>query len=98
RGFYLDQKQWTDRISVVRRECDAVSFSLKEELGRASLQMSLFDSGTSVNLDSPQQVRDALLRLGIDVDSTSEWHLRRMAGDHPVVDRLLTYRSLSKSL
>lgn len=98
RGVYLDQQRWKDRISIVRRECDAVSMSLKEELGRASSQMSLFDSGTSVNLDSPQQVRDALLRLGIDVDSTSEWHLRRMAGDHPIVARLLTYRSLSKSL
>jgi len=98
RGVYLDQQRWTDRISIVRRECDAVSLSLKEELGRASSQMSLFDSGMSVNLDSPHQVRDALLRLGIDVDSTSEWHLTRMAGDHPIVARLLTYRSLSKSL
>ena len=98
RGVYLDQQRWTDRIAIVRRECDTVSSSLREELGRASSQMSLFESGTSVNLDSPQQVRDALLQLGIDVDSTSEWHLRRIAGDHPIVARLLTYRSLSKSL
>ena len=98
RGVYLDQQRWTDRIAIVRRECNAVASSLQEELGRASSQMSLFDSGTSINLDSPHQVRDALLRLGIDVDSTSEFHLRRMAGDHPVVARLLTYRGLSKSL
>jgi hypothetical protein len=65
-----------DQISVVKRECNEVASSLQEELGRASSQMSLFD--TSINLDSPTGAH-ALLRLGIDVDSTSEWNLRRVA-------------------
>lgn len=98
RGVHLDARRWSDQISVVKRECSEVASGLQEELGRASSQMSLFDSTASINLDSPQQVRDALLRLGIDVDSTSEWHLRRVAGDHPIVARLLAYRTLSKSL
>jgi DNA polymerase-1 len=48
-----------------------------------------------VNLDSPEQVREALGRLGIEVATTREWVLRDHA-DHPAIAALLDYRQVSK--
>ncbi len=97
-GVFLDSDRWRAQIERVRRECDDVARILQEELGRGASQLSLFDNATRINLESPQQVRDALLRIGIEVESTSEWNLRKLAGDHPVIKRLLEYRGLSKNL
>jgi DNA polymerase-1 len=97
-GVYLDSDRWRAQIGRVQLECDDVARTLQEELGRGASQLSLFDNATRINLESPQQVRDALLRIGIEVESTSEWHLRKLAGSFPIVERLLHYRGLSKNL
>lgn len=52
--------------------------------------------GDPVDLRSPGQVRDALLRLGIDVPDTRSWRLEPYRQAHPVVDALLTWRKAER--
>jgi len=97
-GVYLDVDLWRAQVDRVRVTHRAVADALQQELGRGALQMTLFDESPQVNLDSPQQVRDALARIGIDVEGTSEWRLNKLANEYPVIQDLLDYRTLSKSL
>ena len=48
--------------------------------------------GDDVDLRNPASVRDALLRLGIDVPDTRSWRLEPYRSAHPVIDALLTWR------
>ncbi|MCW2599655.1 MAG: DNA-directed polymerase [Frankiales bacterium] len=52
--------------------------------------------GDPVDLRSPGQVRDALLRLGIEVPDTRSWRLEPYRQAHPVVDALLTWRKAER--
>ena len=97
-GFYLDAARWRDLISRIRIAHDAVAEELQRELGAGSPQLSLFGTPEPINLDSPAQVKEALARIGIDVDDTREWRLQKLAREHPILEKLLEHRSLSKSL
>jgi DNA polymerase-1 len=52
--------------------------------------------GDDVDLRNPASVRDALLRLGIDVPDTRSWRLEPYRQAHPVVDALLTWRKAER--
>ena len=52
--------------------------------------------GDQVDLRNPASVRDALLRLGIDVPDTRSWRLEAYRAAHPVVDALLTWRKAER--
>jgi len=52
----------------------------------------------AINIDSPSQVLTALQRLGIPVESTSQWELVAMAEAFPVIQALLAYRHAKKAL
>ena len=52
--------------------------------------------GDDVDLRNPLSVRDALLRLGIDVPDTRSWRLEAYRQAHPVVDALLTWRKAER--
>jgi DNA polymerase I-like protein with 3'-5' exonuclease and polymerase domains len=98
-GVYLDVQRWRDLVANIRVEHDRVAEELQEEFGAAAPQMSLFGGATErINLDSPAQVKEALARLGIEVEDTREWTLQKLARGRPVLEKLLTYRGLSKSL
>jgi DNA polymerase I len=98
-GVYLDVDRWRELIKRIQIEHDKIAESLQEELGKGAAQMSLFgDTAERINLDSPAQVKDALARLGIEVEDTREWTLQRLARDHPILEKLLRHRSLSKNL
>lgn len=98
-GIYLDAGCWRKQVAETQAEYDKVAATLRQELSAGLPQMSLFEEATSsINLDSPAQVKDALNRLGIQVDSTSEWRLHNLAAEHHVIELLLKYRGLSKSL
>jgi DNA polymerase-1 len=51
-----------------------------------------------INIDSPSQVLTALQRLGVPVESTSQWELRSLAEAFPVIQELLAYRHAKKAL
>jgi DNA polymerase-1 len=97
-GVYLDAECWRAQVKRVRAEYQAVADELQRELSAGAPQMSLFDTPSKINLDSPAQVREALARLGIEVESTREWRMQKLAQQHPIIQRLLDYRGLSKSL
>jgi DNA polymerase family A len=46
----------------------------------------------STDLRNPQQVRELLAAVGVDVPNTRKWVLEPYRGVHPVVDALLTWR------
>jgi DNA polymerase-1 len=52
--------------------------------------------GDDVDLRNPSSVRDALLRLGIDVPDTRSWRLEAYRAAHPVVDALLMWRKAER--
>jgi DNA polymerase-1 len=97
-GVFLDQQMWRAQVERVKAEHRKCADALQAELARGASQLTLFEEPTQINLDSPQQVRDALARIGIDVEGTSEWRLHGLADEYPVVKLLLAYRGLSKSL
>ena len=49
-----------------------------------------------VDLRSPGQVRSLLARAGIELPDTRAWRLRALAGTHPLVDALLTWRKAER--
>jgi DNA polymerase I len=97
-GVYLDAEQWRLLVRSIRSQYEIVADELRRELAAGFPQMSLFDTPPNINLDSPQQVLEALQRLGINIETTREWQLQRLAATHPVIGTLLQYRHLSKSL
>jgi DNA polymerase-1 len=52
----------------------------------------------AINLESPSQVLTVLQRLGVPVESTSQWELAALAEAFPVVQALLAYRHAKKAL
>jgi DNA polymerase-1 len=52
--------------------------------------------GDHVDLRNPASVREALLRMGIDVPDTRSWRLEAYRSAHPVVDALLTWRKAER--
>lgn len=98
-GIYLEADCWRAQVAQTKAVYDQVAAQLQKELSVGAPQMTLFEEATSsINLDSPAQVREALGRLGIKVESTNEVRLHNLARVHPVVALLLDYRGLSKSL
>src|SRR5262249_53409283 len=98
-GIYLDIERWRGLIGRIKIDHDRIADELHRELGPASPQMSLFsDVAGRINLDSPAQVKVALARIGIEVDDTREWTLQKLSHQFPILEKLLIYRGLSKSL
>ena len=98
-GFYLDVGRWRELIGKFRAAHEIVSEELQHELSAGAAQMTLFgEVAGRINLDSPSQVKDALARIGIEVDDTREWTLHKLAREHPLLEKLIEHRSLSKNL
>jgi DNA polymerase I len=97
-GVALDANLWRGQVKRTRQAHAAVAAELQDELAAGATQMMLFEDRGRINLDSITQVREALSRLGIEIESTREWMLQKLAREHRVVKLLLEYRVLSKSL
>lgn len=97
-GVYLDTDRWRTLLDRMTVERDAVADELQQILGAGASQMNLFGDPEPINLDSPAQVKEALARIGIEVEDTREWTLSKLAKDHAVVAKLLEHRGLSKNL
>ncbi len=97
-GFYLDEARWKAQLEKVKKEQDRIGMELQEMLSAGVAQASLFGIA-EINLNSHTQVSDALRNLGVPIaDSTSGWQLQPLAKEYPVIDKLLEYRSVAKSL
>lgn len=99
-GFYMDKQRWLEQLAIVEKKRGEVANELQEMLGEGVAQASLFGPPrANINLDSQQQVIEALTRLGIPLpDSTRNWKLQPLAAQYPVVEKLLEYRTMQKAL
>ena len=97
-GFYLDEARWREQLEKVKKAQAIVALELQQMLSAGVAQASLFGVA-EINLDSQAQVSDALRNLGVPVPETTRgWQLQPLAGDFPVVAKLLEYRGVAKSL
>ncbi len=99
-GFYMDKSRWLEQLAIVEEKRAEVANELQEMLGEGVAQASLFGPPrANINLDSQQQVTEAMNRLGIPLpDSTRNWKLQPLAAEYPVVAKLLEYRTMQKAL
>jgi DNA polymerase-1 len=80
---------------VEARRLIALSIGNGDREARDAPLLALF-RGDPVDPRNPASVRDALLRLGIDVPDTRSWRLEAYRLAHPVVDALLTWRKAER--
>lgn len=100
-GFYMHKDRWLEQLAIVEKRRGELAEELQEALAEESSQGSLFGGPErdDINLDSHQQLTQALGRLGIPVpDSTRNWKLQPLAAQYPVVGTLLEYRTVQKAL
>ncbi len=100
-GFYMHKDRWLEQLAIVEKRRAKLAEELQEILAEESSQGSLFGGPqrADINLDSHQQLTQALERLGIPVpDSTRNWKLQPLAAQYPVIATLLEYRTVQKAL
>ncbi len=100
-GFYMHKDRWLEQLAIVDKRRGELAEQLQEVLAEESSQGSLFGGPTrdDINLDSHQQLTQALQRLGIPVpESTRNWKLQPLAAQYPIVEKLLEYRTVQKAL
>jgi len=100
-GFYMHKDRWLEQLAIVEKRRAELAEELQKILAEESSQGSLFGGPqrADINLDSHQQLTQALERLGIPVpDSTRNWKLQPLAVQYPVIATLLEYRTVQKAL
>jgi DNA polymerase I-like protein with 3'-5' exonuclease and polymerase domains len=100
-GFYMHKDRWLEQLAIVEKRRGQLANELQDVLAEESLQGTLFGGPQrdEINLDSSQQLTQALERLGIPVpDSTRNWKLQPLAAEYPVIATLLEYRTVQKAL
>jgi len=99
-GMRLDVERWQLLTKQLQSDMQRAADELQSMLRGASVgEVTLFgEEYQTVNLDSTQQVLDALRSLGIPVEGTSRAHLAPLANDYPVVAALLNYRDVAKKV
>lgn len=97
-GFYIDQERWREQLEKVKKDLGKLTDELQQMLSAGVAQASLFGVA-EINLDSQQQVADALRNLGVPLpDSTRHTILEPLAPKFPVVAKLLEYRAAAKAV
>ena len=100
-GFYMHKDRWLEQLAIVEKRREQLAEELQSVLAEESSQGTLFGGPQrdDINLDSHQQLTQALERLGIPVpDSTRNWKLQPLALEYPIIATLLEYRTVQKAL
>jgi DNA polymerase-1 len=100
-GFYMHKDRWLEQLAIVEKRRTQLAEELQLVLAEESSQGTLFGGPQrdDINLDSHQQLTQALERLGIPVpDSTRNWKLQPLALEYPIIATLLEYRTVQKAL
>ena len=100
-GFYMQKDRWLEQLAIVEKRRIQLAEELQVVLAQESSQGTLFGGPQrdDINLDSHQQLTQALERLGIPVpDSTRNWKLQPLALEYPIIGTLLEYRTVQKAL
>lgn len=93
-GIGFDVAKWRVIMKDVELEYKQLKHSIEESLVVVQDQTTLFGV-SSINIDSPEQLKEALNKLGLPMENTDKGALEKYEG-HPVVDDILAYRKLSK--
>jgi DNA polymerase I-like protein with 3'-5' exonuclease and polymerase domains len=97
-GIYLDKELWNDQIAEAAKKQAALADELQDALSAGAAQTNLFGRA-EINLDSQQQVLEALQGIGIKIgDSTRHEVLESFSEKHPILKKLIEYRAQQKSL
>jgi len=94
-------------VKLDQEDLKTITINLREDI--ISLEKDIFSlAGTEFNISSPKQLGDILfIRLKLDDNarvtktkqfSTNEEILQRLAGKHPIVNKVLEFRGLKKLL
>ena len=94
-GVQIDTVRWRNIIAGVAVQREKAAEELTELLAPASMQATMFGV-SSINLNSNVQLLEAFNHLGVNMPDTMEATLVKY--DHPVVAKLLEYRSHEKTL
>jgi DNA polymerase I len=94
RGVPFDADRWRVVVGEAEAALPALEEAVQATLVTDDSPRDLFGP-TPVNLDAHEQIREALARVGVAVESTRE-HLLRDHADHPAVAALLDYRQVAK--
>lgn len=94
RGIGFDAPRWERMVTDVEHQLPRLATAVQDELLTEDSPRNLFGP-EPVNLDAPEQVRAALERVGVLLDSTREERLRDHA-THAAVAALLAYRQVAK--
>ena len=94
RGVGFDADRWLQLMGELECRLPTLERTVQQSLLTEHSPRNLFGP-EPVNLDAPEQVRDALECVGVTVASTRT-DLLRDHDDHPAVTALLDYRQVSK--
>ena len=94
RGVAFDAPRWRALVGGLEQRLPQLEQAVQQLLVTEDSPRDLFGP-EPVNLDAPEQVRAALARVGVELDSTKESALRDADG-HPAVAALLAYRQVAK--
>jgi DNA polymerase-1 len=94
RGIGFDSQRWVAQVGALEAELPELEAAVQAALVCELTPQTLLGP-EETNLDSPDQLLEALARLGLELPSTRESLLRDHA-DHPAVEALLRYRQVAK--
>jgi DNA polymerase I-like protein with 3'-5' exonuclease and polymerase domains len=99
-GMLLDLSCWDSLRQELEQRRDQKAGELRQQFQPAllSAQLDLLGNEVSLNLDSQQQVLEALQQMGVPVKNTSKLSLIPLAEEYPPVRALLDYRKAAKSV
>lgn len=86
-GIPFDFEGWKTELQHLEAEQLALQRTIELDLGCEG-----------INLRSSQQLKEALLQLGIPVQGTADEELAKHEGAHPVVPKLRRYKKIQKTL
>ena len=93
-GIKVDTDKWRVIMGDVAIERRGIARSIQEILSEVENQNTLF--GVSlINIDSNAQLKTALNKYGVNIESTDAQTLGNLAG-LPIIDAILDYRKASK--
>jgi DNA polymerase I len=94
RGVPFDGPRWQTVVGELEAALPALEEEVQAELVTDDSPRDLFGP-TPINLDAHEQIREALARVGVHVESTRE-HLLRDHAANPAVAALLRWRQVAK--
>lgn len=94
-GMGIDQEKWKKLANSLSKEISEVEMRMADLLGDAAVQTSFIgEPKLSINPRSPDQMKKAFAKFGIELEDTRADTLRKL--DHPLAKLLLEHREKAK--